>query len=500
MTGFAPTASSPTGAAPSAGGGGGVTYSLNLAVGSFAVSGVADHLAYDRHFPLTAGAFVLTGDGNTGTPEYELSAAAGAFTLTGVADSFSRPVRGLGLSAGAFSYAIFASVGYQRIMTNAAGAFVMTGDPEAFFNGFSITLIPGSFNLIGDAVSFERNPVLDLSPAAFHYSGGAFGLKAYRRFSETAGSFALSGDAAGLEPAYAVHLAPGAFALSGLADTLHVNRKLAEVAGTYVLTGDAVAIHATHGFTLRGGNFNLLPDQNGHLARNRKLVLVPGSFAMSGVGAEPGASVKLDTLPGSFALTGDANGMHAVRRLSEAPGAFVLVGDGSTGARKYPPLAASAGAFALTGDAVTFSRPRRGLVEMPGSFRLFGFGNEIVNSGDYGGLGTGLRWIIASSISSAAGISLDDVEGSPLVAVPPTTFVVDGPTGPAGPPGPAGGEVQKYTINNASSFTANHGLSYFPSVWIVDQQGNEVYTDISYANGQVTAIFPGPFSGYLYLE
>ena len=54
-------------------------------------------------------------------------------------------------------------------------------------------------------------------------------------------------------------------------------------------------------------------------------------------------------------------------------------------------------------------------------------------------------------------------------------------------------------ITAASSFTASHNFPYRPRAWLVDATGAEVETDILHAPGQVTAVFPGPFTGTLYL-
>lgn len=71
--------------------------------------------------------------------------------------------------------------------------------------------------------------------------------------------------------------------------------------------------------------------------------------------------------------------------------------------------------------------------------------------------------------------------------------------GPQGARGPSGGEVLVLPIRGASSFTANHPFAYAPRAWLLDAASVEVETDIVHAPGQVTAIFPVPFTGTLYL-
>lgn len=110
-----------------------------------------------------------------------------------------------------------------------------------------------------------------------------------------------------------------------------------------------------------------------------------------------------------------------------------------------------------------------------------------------------------------------------IVADPAIGGGLGGGQGSAGPPGAsayalAGGDavwgslaawlaslqsgaasVMTFQIRGASSFTAPHGLPYQPRAWLVDAAGEAVDTDTLYAPGQVTVIFPGPFTGTLQL-
>lgn len=62
-----------------------------------------------------------------------------------------------------------------------------------------------------------------------------------------------------------------------------------------------------------------------------------------------------------------------------------------------------------------------------------------------------------------------------------------------------GGGVLTFAITGASSFAASHAFAHRPRVWLVDAAGEEVDTDTHHAPGQVTVIFPGPWTGTLYL-
>ena len=57
-----------------------------------------------------------------------------------------------------------------------------------------------------------------------------------------------------------------------------------------------------------------------------------------------------------------------------------------------------------------------------------------------------------------------------------------------------------FTINNVATFVAEHQLNHLPHVWLLDQDGNTVETDVAYSTGIVTLTFAMPFSGSLYLK
>ena len=63
----------------------------------------------------------------------------------------------------------------------------------------------------------------------------------------------------------------------------------------------------------------------------------------------------------------------------------------------------------------------------------------------------------------------------------------------------AGGLPIFFAINNATSFEAVHHFNYLPNVWLLDQYGSSVETDVIYAPGKVTFSFAIPFTGSLYV-
>lgn len=73
-----------------------------------------------------------------------------------------------------------------------------------------------------------------------------------------------------------------------------------------------------------------------------------------------------------------------------------------------------------------------------------------------------------------------------------------GEKGDQGQPGVAAG-VLLFPITAAASFTASHNFVNPPKSWIIDAGNVLVDTDTLYAPGQVTVVFPEPFTGTLYL-
>lgn len=81
------------------------------------------------------------------------------------------------------------------------------------------------------------------------------------------------------------------------------------------------------------------------------------------------------------------------------------------------------------------------------------------------------------------------------------TLGTSGPQGPAGQVSPGDlGYVHIESIPNAS-WTIIHGLSFIPSITIVDSAGTAVEGDYNYPNeNTVIATFVGAFSGKAYLS
>jgi hypothetical protein len=76
-----------------------------------------------------------------------------------------------------------------------------------------------------------------------------------------------------------------------------------------------------------------------------------------------------------------------------------------------------------------------------------------------------------------------------------------GPAGPAGPPGTSGGESYRFVQPTAQTiWVIDHPLSY-PTIVVVDSNGNIVVPEISYPSGsQVILTFSAAIAGEAYLS
>lgn len=111
------------------------------------------------------------------------------------------------------------------------------------------------------------------------------------------------------------------------------------------------------------------------------------------------------------------------------------------------------------------------------------------------------RVAVAEQIIAIATIEAERRPVATAVAVeqaPVATAVVE--QGMAGPPGASAAAPRSYAIIAAASIAAAHGLPFAPEAWIVTPDGEVVDTDIRHGPGVTTAIFPGPFTGTLYLR
>ena len=194
-----------------AGGGSGST--LTAGTGTFALTGAAANLLFNRAVVASSGSFTLSGA--DATLIYSGSAATlvadnGSFNLAGTA----------------------ANLLVGKRLTADGGSFVLTGSDS--LSDLSMVASSGSYTLTGGAVTFI-------------YSGSTYTLAA------NAGSFALTGANAGLiysGSTYTLAADSGSYALTGANTSFNVSHSIASNAGNFVLTGADVTFTKSTVYTL----------------------------------------------------------------------------------------------------------------------------------------------------------------------------------------------------------------------------------------------------------
>jgi len=98
-------------------------------------------------------------------------------------------------------------------------------------------------------------------------------------------------------------------------------------------------------------------------------------------------------------------------------------------------------------------------------------------------------------------VEVVDTSSSLLVQEPATSIEV-GTSGPQGPSGDIRDLAYVFTQSVASAtWNINHGLTFIPSITVVDSAGSVVEGDYSYPNeNTVIATFVGEFAGKAFLS
>lgn len=185
---------------PSAGGG--PTYTLTAASGSFALTGQDAGLAFNRVLAADTQSYTLTGQATGLAFNRTLAAASGSFTLTGQD----------------------AGLAFNRVLSAASGSFALDGQDVTLtytpISGATYTLgaASGSFALTGQDTGLAFNRVLTADTQSYSLSGDVAGLAFNRVLTADTVSYALTGQDASLSYTgftYKLMADSASFALTG---------------------------------------------------------------------------------------------------------------------------------------------------------------------------------------------------------------------------------------------------------------------------------------------
>ena len=161
--------------------GGGPTYTLTAAQGSFSLTGEATTFKAARNITASQGSYSLTGESALFKASRKLLAAYGSYTLTGEDVTLT-----------------YTPSGATYTLTAGQGSYALTGEAAAFKVARKMTASYGSFTLTGEAAGLVRGYTLTAAYGTFTYTGEASSLIVSRKMTAAYGSYALTGQNATL--------------------------------------------------------------------------------------------------------------------------------------------------------------------------------------------------------------------------------------------------------------------------------------------------------------
>ena len=173
---------------------------LNAAVGSYSLTGLAATLLHSPVLHATAGAYAVTGAAAEIFEPYTLSASAGSYSLTG-------------LSAGLY---------YGHEIAASPGAYAVTGEAASLYSSGFLVATAGSYAISRIPAELLYDRVLDALPGSYVLSGQPAAFEQPYTLTAQAGTYSVTGAAATLAQGYLLSAAEGTYAITGAAATLTV--------------------------------------------------------------------------------------------------------------------------------------------------------------------------------------------------------------------------------------------------------------------------------------
>ena len=210
-------------------------YTIDLASGSYAISGQAVGLTAGRKVDIGQGSYTLTGQDVALSKGFTLGLDSGSYALNGQA---------VGLTA-------------QRTIAIATGSYTLTGQELGLAKGFAISIGQGSYGLAGQDVGLLFGRVLTLGQGSYSLTGQAVEITKGFTITLDAGSYALNGQAVDITAQRRIDIQQGAYVLSGQGVDLLRGFAIALDQGSYALTGQDVALLAGRSIVIDTGLYVL---------------------------------------------------------------------------------------------------------------------------------------------------------------------------------------------------------------------------------------------------
>lgn len=248
-------------------------YTLDVASGSYAVTGSSARTLAARKALVTPGSYALTGN-PAGTLYHRLvTASPGSYSITG---STGTLLRSYPLSVSPGSYSVTGADGSliaDRLVGVTPGSYGVTGsDVELVYTPVTpspeIVVTPGSYSVVGADASMVRSLLMSVSPGAYSLAGANAGLAVGRLTAVVPGSYALSGASGAMNVARVVNVGPGAYQVTGSDVELAYeakNKELIVLPGSYSIYGFAADLTAPT--PRRGGGS---PNRRGYIIKGQR--------------------------------------------------------------------------------------------------------------------------------------------------------------------------------------------------------------------------------------
>jgi hypothetical protein len=202
---------------------------LTVVAGSYAITGNAATLKWNRLLPFTAGSYAITGNSVNLIKGYRLTIESGSYSTTG---------QTVNLKA-------------DRKLAVSAGSYSVTGNSVNLTKGYKLTLDQGSYLVNGNTVNLRFNRKLTTELGTYSTTGNSVSLLNGRKISIDSGVYQITGSDVNLTHgqtgAYEIDTEVGSYISTGNSVELRYNRKINIDQGIYSLTGNDVQLSHTGG-------------------------------------------------------------------------------------------------------------------------------------------------------------------------------------------------------------------------------------------------------------
>lgn len=266
----------------------------------------------------------ISGEDSGGGTAVDL--AAGSYTLTGNAIGITFE-RNVDLGAGTYSLTGHdITVSYTTPVDLDAGSYTVTGYDLALTFDRAVDLDAGSYALIGNALGLTFETAVDLDAGSYTVTGYDLSIQTGTGVSLDAGSYTVTGYDLGITFVRAVDLAAGSYTVTGydlsieLAGITNVNLE----AGSYTLTGFDLTVALDRSVDLAAGNYTFTGYDIG-IPVTRAVDLDAGSYTVTGhdLTVDVDQPVSVDLGAGNFTLTGYPLGINVVSLSTRQPGGWL---------------------------------------------------------------------------------------------------------------------------------------------------------------------------------